>query len=51
MNKVRIATLAEIDSPTPAHALVADVDLDSKAPSGSVGTPLLEVLSNPGTQR
>ena len=27
MNKVRIATLAEIDSPTPAHALVADVDL------------------------
>ncbi len=27
MNKVRIATLAEIDPPTPAHALIADVDL------------------------
>ncbi len=27
MNKVRIATLAELDPPTPAHALVADVDL------------------------
>jgi glutamate synthase domain-containing protein 2/nitrite reductase/ring-hydroxylating ferredoxin subunit len=27
MNKIRIATLAEIDPPTPAHALVADVDL------------------------
>ena len=27
MTKVRIATLAEIDPPKPAHALVANVDL------------------------
>ncbi|MBW1845377.1 MAG: Rieske 2Fe-2S domain-containing protein [Deltaproteobacteria bacterium] len=27
MNKVRITTLDEIDPPTPAHALIADVDL------------------------
>jgi hypothetical protein len=27
MNKVRIATLDEMDSSTPAHALVANVDL------------------------
>ena len=27
MNKVRIATLDEMDSATPAHALVANVDL------------------------